>query len=39
MSKATDGNWSIRRSIVTLSMVAMGMWCLLAGIIWIACLR
>lgn len=37
MSEATDRNWSIRRSIITLSMVGVSLWCLVAGIIWVAC--
>jgi hypothetical protein len=32
---ARDTNWSMRRSIVVLSLVGIGGWCLLAGVIWL----
>jgi hypothetical protein len=32
---ARDSNWSTRRSIVVLSLVGIGGWCLLAGFIWL----
>jgi hypothetical protein len=33
---ARGGNWSVRRSLVLLSLVGVGGWSLLAGIIWLS---